>query len=280
MSPENMFQAIISVALYSGIVPLSRKRSSKFYNVCGLVFLVCSLVWIAVSFVLVSSKLQFDEGGEGNIGLCIAYCYTIIIIIFYIIYGKNVANNFEKILVMTEQLCTNTTLEKLSFEKILIKHSNKINHFIKYRFWYCFFLIPANVAIKILNRTNVIQMKNENNLIHAVNFHSKDSLIFWPTLTLQSVGLQLVIIIKTFNDLYILNVILMKILAFKYLRFKLGSIINKNSKKLFREQKLNSLIKDARQTAFDSKYLARNPSEEEGDMTVQLWIATHNSLLR
>lgn len=272
-SPEHVFHAVISVALYAGIVPISRKRFSKFYNTCGLLFLGCALVWIVAGFILVSSMLKFGQGGEGNFGLCIAYCYTMVIIIFYIISGTKVAENVQDILTIIEQFSTISIDDKF-FEEILYNNANRINLFMKYRFWYTFFLIPVDVVIKILNRMDMIEMKNENNLIHAVNFDANHSIIFWPTFIIQSFALQLVIVIQTFNDLYILNVIILNILAFRYLRFKLGNIVSSNYPKLFKIKASTSLNKK-----IESKKPNRQ-SSELGKITVKQWIAAHNSLLR
>ncbi|KAG8307997.1 hypothetical protein J6590_006978 [Homalodisca vitripennis] len=286
---EHIFKEITSVAVFAGIVCITCKLLTKRRIFYGFIFLLTAIVLFILSFVLISSIFwKFSEGGPSNFTLGIMYSYGTVLAIYYLANGERIATHLQDLLELKEIFSACSGLCNLhSFERILEPHAIRLNAWIKLQFWLNFLALPANFVYKAMSRVKMVDFGNENDLVHAVYFDTTDDALFWPTVIFQCVSLHTMVVMQTVNDLYILNVTLLLVLFFRYLRHRLGAVVNWSR---FSFKPVTHSCKNENLTMFSNpmmsmKYSGRLKHSDKlnlevVDKDIKFWIQYHTHLLR
>lgn len=286
-SSDQVFRTITYIGLVAGIFWFKDGQLSKRWVVLGYGVLVSLLVMMVVGFVMIFSSLwKFSQGGWTNLVLGVNFSYIVVLIMHNILHREEIMKYFREFSNLKESFYENRQYDENyeNFQGNLKKQHDRIDMLIKFQFWSNFSLSPLNTLFKILSWNKIVDFNNKNDLIYAIYFDPRDSVMFWPTVSLQATTLHVLCVLQTASDLYLLKVFFLIVMSMKYLRMKLGKILSlqdgsANESMMNPSSQLRKLNSTGRPVMLTGMYKDYKNSLKCVDEKVKQWIEHHIYIL-
>lgn len=282
---DTVFKATIALNTFVGFLSVGNIKKTKSAQYCFLSTLSLYVLFgiyvfqiVCVSIVLV---FKYDTG-DGTDTICIfaMFINSCLLILFYTWKGNEVAENYDKLAVIVDEILRDPTSER--FKESVVKLAFKINTFIIVSMIIVYILLFLQSLVKALDYENVAELVPEHGVPYVYNMPWKaNHYTYWPTLTLQSISCVYIISFQQGNLYYVLTMTIMQTLCFQHLRRSLDNIITSSAESQKTSHVTTSPELILLEPLYQDRYLGRKTDESKAsDQDLKNWIETHNRLIK